>query len=142
MVCKFSYFIYCKFRSPGNNTNRAKKMTSSTKTFQQQNEVNDRENLEKNQTKEKHFYHSGNLKINRRSLCGDKPYNCSICTKLFSNQSNLKSHVRTIHTGEKPFTCTLCDKSFSQSSDLKKHQRSHTGEKPYTCTLCDKSFSS
>ncbi|XP_071058560.1 zinc finger and SCAN domain-containing protein 31-like [Pseudochaenichthys georgianus] len=87
-----------------------------------------------------------NLLKNRHESVSDprhsaekKPFSCSVCKKAFSQNIELKLHMR-IHTGEKPVSCLVCKKHFSLSGSLKKHMRVHTGEKPYSCSVCTKYF--
>ena len=53
---------------------------------------------------------------------GETPYECGICKKTFSRNSDLSQHKR-VHTGEKPYSCDVCQKSYSKSSDLSKHNK-------------------
>ncbi|CAL4195409.1 unnamed protein product, partial [Meganyctiphanes norvegica] len=53
-------------------------------------------------------------------------YQCNQCDKAFSDNNNLKIHMRK-HTGEKPYHCNQCDKTFSQNGHLKQHLRVHHG---------------
>ncbi|KAF9966611.1 small nuclear RNA activating complex, polypeptide 3 [Mortierella alpina] len=74
---------------------------------------------------------------------GDKPYQCQLCRKRFSEANIMAQHMRT-HTGEKPFRCPEpgCGREFSISGALTIHRRVHTGEKPFKCKFegCDKWF--
>ncbi|KAI7830516.1 hypothetical protein BC939DRAFT_284831 [Gamsiella multidivaricata] len=74
---------------------------------------------------------------------GDKPYQCQLCRKRFSEANIMAQHMRT-HTGEKPFKCPEpgCGREFSISGALTIHRRVHTGEKPFKCKFegCDKWF--
>ena len=79
------------------------------------------------------------LTAHKRSHTGDKPYNCVICRKAFTEKGNLIIHER-IHTGDKPYTCGICGKSFADKQHLIRHARSHIGEKPYGCEMCGRSF--
>uniref|UniRef100_A0A8I3QXL6 PR domain zinc finger protein 15 n=2 Tax=Canis lupus TaxID=9612 RepID=A0A8I3QXL6_CANLF len=71
-------------------------------------------------------------------------YQCSICSKIFQNSSNLSRHVRS--HGDKLFKCEECAKLFSRKESLKqhvsyKHSRNEVdSEYRYRCGTCEKTF--
>lgn len=43
---------------------------------------------------------------------------CYVCNEIFSTTRNLKVHMR-IHTGKKLHKCSICTKTFTQNTNLK-----------------------
>ncbi|XP_062606033.1 zinc finger protein 85-like, partial [Saccostrea cucullata] len=85
-----------------------------------------------------HFV-SRHLKLEDVDNYGFKVYTCEVCQKLFSDKSDMKSHMNK-HTGEKPFKCAYCNKGFSDRSNMRAHQRIHQEYRPHLCNICGKGF--
>ncbi|KAM7425963.1 hypothetical protein ABFA07_022678 [Porites harrisoni] len=79
------------------------------------------------------------LKLHKRMLNREKPFECKECGKWFKRKRHLSQHKRT-HTGEKPFQCKVCGKWFKRKGYLPQHKRTHTGKKPFEYKKCGKYF--
>nr|XP_020480995.1 zinc finger protein 271-like isoform X1 [Monopterus albus]XP_020480997.1 zinc finger protein 271-like isoform X1 [Monopterus albus]XP_020480998.1 zinc finger protein 271-like isoform X1 [Monopterus albus]XP_020480999.1 zinc finger protein 271-like isoform X1 [Monopterus albus]XP_020481000.1 zinc finger protein 271-like isoform X1 [Monopterus albus] len=84
-------------------------------------------------------------------------FNCSGCSKSFTNEASLKKHKVRVHERLRPYVCTVCQKCFGQYNDLTRHLRCHQKEDkrkekinlpedpdimPFSCAECSLTFSS
>lgn len=69
-----------------------------------------------------------------------KSVQCDHCDRRFpsATHKSYAQHLRT-HTGEKPYQCKICGRQFSEQSNMKTHELIHREEKPFLC-VCGKGF--
>lgn len=65
---------------------------------------------------------------------------CPFCPYKSYYRAHVKRHIMFKHTGEKPFQCSICSKRFTLKENLQAHFRIHTGEKPFQCPVCSRKF--
>lgn len=80
------------------------------------------------------------MELHRAGHGGGRPRGCQYCSKSFRKPSELRDHLRRIHTNERPYHCELCSKAFFVAHELKQHLMVHTGERPFTCSFCPQTF--
>ncbi|XP_059479562.1 zinc finger and BTB domain-containing protein 8A-like [Neocloeon triangulifer] len=49
------------------------------------------------------------------------PKACSMCGKVYSNQSNLRQHIRLVHSSNTMVNCPLCGKDFKSELYMRRH---------------------
>lgn len=65
----------------------------------------------------------------RLSSSDDKTFQCDICSRFFSTNSNLSKHKKK--HGDKLYSCEICSKMFYRKDVMQEHHRRHgVGEWP------------
>lgn len=65
---------------------------------------------------------------------------CPHCSRISSNEYNLKKHIEVVHLRILKYTCDVCQAKFGQKSQLETHMNRHLGVKPYQCSICNSKF--
>ncbi|CAG8506208.1 97_t:CDS:2 [Ambispora leptoticha] len=128
-------------RSSGKN-NQPKVATSTVSTTPTHQHRSHRKALPQEMAERLHTMNLAPPKPQRKSKTS-APFHCPYedCTKTFTRQYNLKSHLRT-HTDERPFLCGFqgCTRAFARQHDRKRHYNLHLGFKPHVCSHCGRAF--
>jgi KRAB domain-containing zinc finger protein len=67
---------------------------------------------------------------------------CDHCDKGFSQNGNLKEHIKRVHKKMTRYSCELCPYTSYTKREMSKHSDGvHLGKKDFQCHLCDKAFS-
>ena len=75
-----------------------------------------------------------------------KKYECYLCSKLFSQETTLETHISTVHASNIDQKCENCEESFSSPTIFKRHIKKrqckdtvNEGQKSTKCKSCGKS---
>ena len=83
-----------------------------------------------------------NRTMKKRAITNEnKSYGCEFCDSKFTQKSNMKQHIETVHKGTKSYICEFCNSTFSRNSNRKTHIKTiHEKKKPFKCDVCNRSF--
>uniref|UniRef100_A0A3Q3LDE8 Zinc finger protein 236 n=1 Tax=Labrus bergylta TaxID=56723 RepID=A0A3Q3LDE8_9LABR len=65
---------------------------------------------------------------------------CTICSQVFTTESQLQKHLREHESNDKPHRCDHCPQTFNVEFNLTLHKSTHTTS-DFTCPVCHKKFS-
>ncbi|CAG12844.1 unnamed protein product, partial [Tetraodon nigroviridis] len=65
---------------------------------------------------------------------------CTICSQVFTTDSQLQKHLREHESNDKPHRCDHCPQTFNVEFNLTLHKSTHTTS-DFTCPVCNKRFS-
>ncbi|XP_070691522.1 zinc finger protein 236-like [Pempheris klunzingeri] len=69
-----------------------------------------------------------------------KDKKCTICSQIFTTESQLQKHLREHEVNDKPHRCDQCPQTFNVEFNLTLHRSTHTTS-DFTCPVCNKRFS-
>ena len=77
-----------------------------------------------------------------RSVHQGVRYNCPECDKFFTQERNMKMHVKVIHLRETILSCDQCEYTTLWKDSMHQHIKTKHEGVAYECHICLKSLSS
>ena len=65
---------------------------------------------------------------------------CDRCGQLFALEKYLKRHKKSCQLKEKSLTCSICTKKFMDETNLRRHLLTHGSSENFNCEFCHKKF--
>ena len=69
-----------------------------------------------------------------------RTFPCSICDYKAYRKRGLHHHIAEWHSTERPFECEICGKGFSNIAYFQIHQTVHDPIRKFECSVCSKKF--
>lgn len=68
-------------------------------------------------------------------------FECTICSKRFKDNYDLKRHITTVHEHTSDFVCDICDKRLRSKKSMRKHMiQFHMSQLAMQCPECGRPF--
>ena len=93
------------------------------------------------------FRSDKDLKIHNSKLHSIELHQCLPCKLIFPNKTGKEVHIKKKHNKNKKYECDVCSKVFTSQSDVLTHmQNKHAGDETnrsqWECPICDKTYES
>ncbi|XP_001653713.2 zinc finger protein 184 [Aedes aegypti] len=84
--------------------------------------------------------HKHSLEVHLARHAGTTRFQCTYCSSSFYTKTELRNHVRSIHTTDERWECQKCKSVFKNRKLLNQHLESHVEERNFKCDACDFAF--
>ncbi|XP_065082216.1 zinc finger protein 37-like [Ochlerotatus camptorhynchus] len=84
--------------------------------------------------------HKYSLEVHLSRHAGVTQFQCTYCSSSFYTKTELRNHMRSIHTTGERWECSKCKSVFKNRKLLNQHLESHVEERNFKCTVCDFAF--
>jgi KRAB domain-containing zinc finger protein len=95
----------------------------------------------------KGYFDSKDKLTHEKSAHKNEKPTCPICNVACHNMSNVRGHMKKVHSRDRDFSCANCPKTFQTNYDLRKHEqkceelKARMEEKTIVCDICDGRYS-
>ncbi|KAM8830246.1 uncharacterized protein zbtb48 isoform 2-T2 [Synchiropus picturatus] len=88
----------------------------------------------------KTFRTQASLDKHNRTHTGERPFTCDVCDQRFTEKGALVRHKACKHEAGEPHICSICSKKFKAQVQLRVHMRRHKGMRKFECEDCGYKF--